>query len=79
MPSGDNTLTVFLSVFRAEQFVLIQARAEEEGGSAFGTLRDFIRPGEDFHGHTYDELVRLGSGKQELEIPAPGGRAEARG
>jgi hypothetical protein len=36
-------------------------------GRTRGKCIEIIHPGEDFHGHPYEELVRLGDGEHNLE------------
>ncbi len=62
-------MTVFLVCDAEEQTVLVQATLE--GNTGKGHIREQVRPDEDFFGHTYDELMRLGSGRHELEPKPP--------
>lgn len=55
--------------FRGDE-VLVQRRAEApddgDGAPAVGDLRETVRPGEEFLGHTYEELRDMGEGEREL-------------
>jgi hypothetical protein len=54
-----------------DQSVYVTAVAAAEGSHLRGKLALKIRPGQNFLGHTYEDLVCLGNGMHELE-PRPG-------
>lgn len=62
-------MIVFLFVDPDEDEIMLSAPAESEDGTARGTLRAFLHPGEDYRGYTYEELLHLGPGRHELLFP----------
>jgi hypothetical protein len=56
-------VTVFLVVLDGE--VQVMARIEGPGGM-LGDVNRYVAPGGEFMGHSYEELVSLGTGQHEL-------------
>jgi hypothetical protein len=63
-------MTVYLFCDPEASTVQVVAPAISQDGTVRGKLTEFVRPGEDFLGHTYEDLMRLGHGRHELE-PVP--------
>ena len=52
-----------------EGFVIVRARVETEDEDVEGDFHQHVHPGEEFLGHSFEQLVELGSGKHEIVEP----------
>jgi hypothetical protein len=64
-------MTVILFVDREKEVVHLMSQVVSADGRTKGKIQIALQPGEDYHGYTYDMLVRLGPGKHELTFPPP--------
>jgi hypothetical protein len=66
-------MTVYLFCNHEDRGVQVILPIVSEDGRTRGKGVDIIRPGDDFFGHTYEDLIRLGDGEHEIEPkdPAP--------
>ena len=59
-------MTAYLFCDRESQGVQVLVPLVSEDGLTKGKIIKVVRPGEDFHGYGFEELMRLGNGKHEL-------------
>jgi hypothetical protein len=67
-------MTVYLFCDQESSRVEVTGFVVSPDGRTRGKCIETIQPGEDFYGHTYEELVLLGDGEHNLE---PKGRESA--
>ena len=60
-------MTVYLFCDRQSNRVEVAGFVVSPHGRTRGKCIGVVQPGEDFYGHTYEDLVRLGDGEHQLE------------
>jgi hypothetical protein len=63
-------VTVYLFCDAEAQEVMLMAPADSPDGRVKGNMLEFVRPGGEFLGHSYEELRALGNGRHDLALPA---------